>query len=138
MTDKTWKYWCIVAGGNFSLEAKRIKGVVVILQSIEIAQAFALAMIGVFSEDYYAQYITWSVIFFVGNMLVQIIASIALPHHPLFSKALSVYGFGASAFNVIFVISGGKSPAIEWVTVFMALGFVALAVTSTIIKFRRV
>ncbi len=109
----------------------------VILQSIGVAQAFALAMIGVFSEDYYTQHIIWSVIFFAENMLVQIIASIALCYHPLFSKWISVYGFAASAFNVIFVVSGGESPAVEWVTVFTALGFVTLAVMNTLIKFRK-
>ncbi|MEX2680732.1 MAG: hypothetical protein Q6373_003980 [Candidatus Sigynarchaeota archaeon] len=120
----------------FTLEEKWKKNVLVILQSFGLVQAFALVMIGVFSEDYPEQHITWSSIFFVVNMLVQIIASISLLHHPLFSKAIAAYGFATSAINVLFVVTLGESPAVEWMTVFTALGFVALAVTNTIVKFR--
>nr|MDO8114904.1 hypothetical protein [Candidatus Sigynarchaeota archaeon] len=121
----------------FTLEEKWKKVVLVILQSSGLVQAFALVMIGVFSENFPPYHMIWSSVFFAVNMLVQIIASISLLYHPLFSKGIVIYGFATSAINAFFVITLGDSPAVEWLTVFTALGFVGLIVVNSLIKFKK-
>jgi len=96
-------------------------------------------MLGIFSENTLNLHVIWSISFFAGNMILQLLASIFLLAHPKYIKIISIYGFIASGINLSLVIALGNAtiqPAIEWTTVFTALAFAGLIVINTAIKFK--
>ena len=96
-----------------------------ITQVVGFISAFALIMIGVFSEDYMTQHVFWSDAFFVFNLIVLILANVSLMTHRKFMKPIGYYGFVVAAINLFFVTIS-STPLLEWFTVFTALGYVAL------------
>lgn len=96
-------------------------------QVIGCCSAFALIMIGVFSEDIIVEHIFWSEVFFKLNLVVLILASVSLVFHQDFIKPISIYGIAVAVINLLFVFILG-TPILEWFTVFTALGFVGLIV----------
>jgi hypothetical membrane protein len=93
--------------------------------------AFSLIMIGVFSEDSIAQHLFWSELFFVLNLLVLVLANIALLTRPKFIKPIGYYGLVVAVVNLLFVILA-NTPLLEWFTVFTALVYAALLAYNTL------
>jgi hypothetical membrane protein len=97
----------------------------IVAQAIGCAAAFALIMIGVFSEDSGSLHDLWSSIFFLLNLIVLILVGASLFTHPRYKRGIAYYGFIVAAINLIFVFVS-DTPSLEWFTVFTALGCVGL------------
>ncbi|HME53665.1 MAG TPA: hypothetical protein VKM55_15670 [Candidatus Lokiarchaeia archaeon] len=121
----------------WNLDDPRKKVIFFVIEGFGLLEGFSLVMIGVFSEDTPDMHNLWSDIFFFANMVVQVLASVALLFHQMYFKGISVYGFVTSGINIIFVITLGNSPALEWLTVFTALVFAGLIVLNTAVKFKK-
>jgi len=94
-------------------------------QAIGCAAAFALIMIGVFSEDAGSLHSLWSDIFFLLNLIVLVLMGASLFTHPRYIKAIAGYGFVVAVINLTFLFVS-NTPLLEWFTVFTALGYVGL------------
>ena len=94
-------------------------------QIVGFAAAFALMMIGVFSEDEGSLHVLWSNIFFLLNLVVLLLTSVSFATHPRSIKAIPAYGFLVAIINLAFIFVSG-TPLLEWFTVFTALGYVGL------------
>lgn len=101
------------------------KLLIVITQAVGFGAAFALMMIGVFSENAGPIHHVWSVTFFVLNLTVLILANASLITHRKFIRPVGYYGIIVAVINLLFV-GLAYTPALEWFTVFTALGYVAL------------
>jgi hypothetical membrane protein len=135
--DGAWFYntGCILTGvalfpffaGLYSWypDQKSKKVPIVIAQILAFASAFALIMIGVFSEDYLAQHLFWSDLFFVLNLLVLVLVNASLMTDRNFIRSIGYYGFAVAVINVLFVLLS-NTPVLEWFTVFSALGFAGM------------
>lgn len=99
----------------------------VITQVVGVLAAFALIMIGVFSEDFPEAHHMWSSVFFLLNLVVLVLLGITLFNHPKYMKPIAYYGFAVAAINLLFVLVY-NAPIFEWFTVFTALGYVGLLV----------
>jgi hypothetical membrane protein len=100
------------------------KSLIVSTQAIGFIAAFALMMIGVFSEDSGATHHLWSVVFFAFNLLVLILTNVSLMTHRKFIRPIGYYGLVVAVINLLFTGLSYTS-ILEWFTVFTALGFVA-------------
>jgi hypothetical membrane protein len=100
------------------------KSLIMITQAVGFIAAFALMMIGVFSEDAGAIHHLWSLVFFVFNLLVLILANVSLMTHRKFIRPIGYYGLVVAVINLLFVGLAYTS-ILEWFTVFTALGYVA-------------
>ena len=94
-------------------------------QAIGCAAAFALIMIGVFSEDAGSLHSLWSDIFFLLNLIVLVLMGASLFTHPRYIKAIAGYGFVVAVISLTFLFVS-NTPLLEWFTVFTALGYVGL------------
>lgn len=103
---------------------------IVITQAVGFLSAFALIMIGVFSEDYLAQHMFWSDLFFILNLIVLVLANVSLMTHRNFIRPIGYYGFAVAVINVLFVILS-NTPLLEWFTVFTALGYAGMLAYNT-------
>jgi hypothetical membrane protein len=83
----------------------------------------ALAMIGVFSEDFPSQHRFWSYAFFAINFFAIMLTNIALMRRKGYSRATMLVGFGLSAITLVSFIFWGGAPAVEWFTVFASIKF---------------
>jgi hypothetical membrane protein len=104
---------------------KRRKTALIATQAIGCLGAFALIMIGVFSEDSGWLHHMWSQIFFLLNLIVLVLIGASLFTHPRYIKAIAYYGFIVALVNLVFVFAS-STPILEWFTVFTALGYVGL------------
>jgi len=104
---------------------RRRKTLTMLTQVFGFIAAFALMMIGVFSEDYGELHGLWSDVFFVFNFIVLIFANVSLMTHSKFKRPIGYYGIVVAVINLLFVASS-STPLLEWLTVFTALGYVAL------------
>ena len=100
------------------------KSLIMITQAVGFIAAFALMMIGVFSEDAGAIHHLWSLAFFIFNLLVLILANVSLTTHRKFIRPIGYYGLIVAVINLLFVGLAYTS-ILEWFTVFTALGYVA-------------
>jgi hypothetical membrane protein len=100
------------------------KSLIMITQAVGFIAAFALMMIGVFSEDAGAIHHLWSLVFFVLNLVVLILANVSLMTHRKFIRPIGYYGLIVAVINLLFVGLAYTS-ILEWFTVFTALGYVA-------------
>jgi hypothetical membrane protein len=107
----------------------------IITQTLGALAAFSLIMIGVFSEDYGEVHHTWSMIFFLLNLMVLILVDASLFTHPKYFKPIAYYGFIVVAINLLFVFVS-NTPPLEWFTVFTALGYVGLLSYNMFREFR--
>jgi len=98
---------------------------IVFSQIVGFGAAFALMMIGVFSEDSGAIHHLWSVAFFVLNLIVLLLVNVSLMTHRKFIRPVGYYGLIVGVVNLLFVGLAYTS-LLEWFTVFTALGYVAL------------
>ena len=101
------------------------KTALLLTQAIGCAAAFALIMIGVFSEDAGSLHSLWSDIFFLLNLIVLVLMGASLFTHPRHIKAIAGYGFVVAVINLTFLFVS-NTPLLEWFTVFTALGYVGL------------
>jgi hypothetical membrane protein len=102
-------------------------------QVIGFIEAFSLIMIGVFPETSGDPHILWSDIQFILNLLVLILADVALITHPKFMKPIGYYCFVVAAIQVltlVLIFMGNSSSLVEWFTVFTTLIFVGLIVVN--------
>jgi hypothetical membrane protein len=107
------------------------KATLITSQAVGCAVAFALIMIGVFSEDAGSMHVLWSDIFFLLNLIVLILSGASLITHPRCIKAIPAYGFLVAIVNLAFIFVS-STPILEWFTVFSALAYVgALAYNIT-------
>ncbi|WXG47196.1 MAG: DUF998 domain-containing protein [Candidatus Atabeyarchaeum deiterrae] len=110
------------------------KELIIAAQVIGMCSAFALMMIGVFSEDTGKPHLFWSGAFFTLNFIVLILVNTALITRPKFMKAIGLYGYTVTILSLVLsllsdsIVSGS---IVEWFTVFSALGFVGLLVYNT-------
>jgi hypothetical membrane protein len=112
-------------------DEKRRKVLMMIMQAVGFIAGFALIMIGVFSEDYMAQHVFWSDVFFVFNLIFLILANASLMTHPKFIRPIGYYGLVVALINLVFV-AFSNTPILEWFTVFTALGYVAFLSYNTL------
>jgi hypothetical membrane protein len=101
------------------------KVAVEVSQVVGCLAAFALIMIGVFSEDSGSVHVLWSNVFFVLNLVVLVLVGTSLFTHPLYVRAIAVFGFVVAVINLLFVLFLDM-PLLEWFTVFTALAYVGL------------
>nr|MDO8111583.1 hypothetical protein [Candidatus Sigynarchaeota archaeon] len=101
-------------------------------QLIGFADGIALIFIGIFHSGH-PYHGDASSAFFVTNLAFFIFTTIALLFHPAFYKGIAIYALLVSVFNLIYVASD-PGPVIEWITVFTALGFVALLIVNMIVR----
>lgn len=99
--------------------------IMIIGQTLGVASGFALAAIGVFSEDQGAPHMTASSTFFTIIFFVLILINMALLLNPMFNKLVGVYGLGITLSSLAFALTVG-GPLTEWYTVFGSLVFVGL------------
>lgn len=107
------------------------KLLMVLTQAVGFLSAFALIMIGVFSEDYLAHHMFWSDLFFIFNLIVLILANVSLMTHGKFIRPIGYYGLAVALINVLFVVLS-STPLLEWFTVFTALGYAGLLAYNTV------
>ena len=100
------------------------KSLIMITQAVGFIAAFALMMIGVFSEDAGAIHHLWSLVFFVFNLLVLILANVSLMTHRKFIRPIGYYGLIVAVINLL-LVGLAYTSILEWFTVFTALGYVA-------------
>jgi hypothetical membrane protein len=100
------------------------RSLIVITQAVGFIAAFALMMIGIFSEDAGAIHHLWSVVFFIFNLMVLILGNVSLLTHRRFIRPIGYYGLVVAVINLMFVALSYTS-TLEWFTVFTALGYVA-------------
>lgn len=110
---------------------KRRKVMIMVTQAAGLFSAFALIMIGVYSEDYMAQHVFWSDVFFIFNLIVLILANVSLMTHPRFRRPIGYYGIIVALINLLFVVAS-NTPLLEWFTVFTALGYAGLLSYNTL------
>ena len=104
---------------------------IMVTQALGFFEAFSLMMIGVFSEDAGAIHHLWSVVFFVFNFLVLILANVSLMTHHNFIRPIGYYGLIVAVINLLFV-GFSYTSLLEWFTVFTALGYVSLLSYNTL------
>ena len=100
------------------------KSLVMITQAVGFIAAFALMMIGVFSEDAGAIHHLWSLMFFVFNLLALTSANVSLMTHRKFIRPIGYYGLIVAVINLL-LVGLAYTSILEWFTVFTALGYVA-------------
>ena len=106
------------------------KILVLVAQIIGCYSGLSLIMIGIFSEDFLPQHIYWSDVFFILILAVLILSAIVLYLHPDFMKPIAIYGVVVAIIDLFFEFLVGTA-LLEWLTVFTALGYVALIVYNT-------
>jgi len=106
------------------------KSLMMITQAVGFIAAFALIMIGVFSEDYGAAHVFWSQVFFTLNLMVLMLANVSLMTHRKFIRPVGYHGFAVAVVNLLFVALS-NTPILECFTVFTALGYVAFLAYNT-------
>jgi hypothetical protein len=78
-----------------------------------------------------AQHLFWSELFFVFNLLVLILANLALMTRPKFIRPIGYYGLAVAVVNLLFVVLT-STPLLEWFTVFTALVYAGLLAYNTL------
>ena len=111
---------------------KVTKGMLIIGQIIGVFAAFALILIGVFSEDQGSPHMTASSTFFLLNFIVLILINIDLLFDNRFIKAIGLYGIIVTILSLPLEIYLG-GPLVEWYTVFGSLIFVGLVSYNTML-----
>ena len=100
-----------------------------ITQAVGCLAAFALIMIGVFSEDSGPPHYLWSGVFFLLILPVLVLVGASLFTHPRFIKAIAYCVFIAAAVDLALLAAFllvPNMPLLERFTVFTALGCVGL------------
>jgi hypothetical membrane protein len=91
--------------------------------------AFALIMVGIFSEDYGRIHYFWASIYFILAFIFLIIVNIALKNHPSYILWIYYYTFVSILINFVFIFSviiGFHIPILEWLAVLSGLLWIGL------------
>jgi hypothetical membrane protein len=96
-----------------------------IVQAVGCLAAFALIMIGVFSENSGSLHKLWSDVFFLLNFLVLVLVGGSLFTHQRYIRAIAYCGFIVAAINLALLLVL-NTPLLEWFTVFTTLGYVGM------------
>jgi hypothetical membrane protein len=111
--------------GRWYTAEKWRKASLILSQTVGCLAAFALIMIGIFSENSGSLHTLWSHVFFLLNFLVLVLIGASLFKHPHCIRIIAYYGFIVAAINLALIFSS-DTPLLEWFTVFTALGYVGL------------
>lgn len=102
----------------------------------EFLMAFALIMVGIFSENYGRIHYIWASIYFILMLIFLIIVHIALNNHPSHINWISYYAYVSIMINFIFiftVIIGFHIPILEWSAALSGLLYLGLIGYNTLI-----
>lgn len=102
---------------------------ILLSQSTGILMAFALIMVGIFSEDYGVLHHIWATLFFISLLIFMIIINIALRNHVSYIKWIWYYSIVSIYIDFIFVLTmiiGIHMPILEWIAVFSGLIWIGL------------
>jgi hypothetical membrane protein len=94
-----------------------------------LLMAFALIMVGIFSEDYGRIHYFWASVYFVLVFIFLIIVNISLKNHPSYIIWIYYYTFVTILIHFIFifaVIIGFRIPILEWLAVLSGLLWIVL------------
>ena len=91
-----------------------------------VASGIALAMIGLYSEDFPSQHRFWSYAFFSINFFAILFVNASLIGKEEYSKPTAFFGLGLTVSTVLSFLIWGGSPAVEWFTVFASMTFALL------------
>ena len=95
----------------------------------EFLMAFALIMVGIFSEDYGRIHYFWASVYFILTFIFLIIVNITLKDHPRYIIWIYYYTFVSILINFIFIFSviiGFHIPILEWLAVLSGLLWIGL------------
>lgn len=98
-------------------------------RDFQFLMAFALMMVGIFSEDYGQIHYLWASIFFILLFIFLIIVNIALRDHPIYMKWILYYAILSIFMNFIFIFSviiGFHIPILEWLAASSGLIWIGL------------
>jgi hypothetical membrane protein len=91
--------------------------------------AFALIMVGIFSEDYGRIHYFWASVYFIMTFIFLITANIALKNNPSYLIWIYYYTFVSILINFLFIFSviiGFHIPLLEWLSVISGLLWILL------------
>ena len=91
-----------------------------------IASGVALALIGLYSEDYPSLHRFWSLAFFTLNFFSIIFVNTALVGRRDYGRPTMIVGFGLSIVTIVSFLTWGGTPSVEWFTVFASMTFAVL------------
>ena len=91
-----------------------------------VSSGVALAMIGVFSEDFPPQHRFWSYFFFTINFFAILLTNVSLMRKEGYGRSTMVAGYALSAVTLAAFLFWGGAPAVEWFTVFASIAFALL------------
>jgi hypothetical membrane protein len=94
-----------------------------------LLMAFALIMVGIFSEDYGRIHYFWASVYFILVFIFLIIVNFALKIHPSYIICIYYYTFVSILINFMFiftVIIGFHIPILEWLAVLSGLLWIGL------------
>jgi hypothetical membrane protein len=109
--------WETDDGRRLVLGAARILGV---------ASGIALALIGMYPEDFPALHRFWSYAFFTINFFAILLTNVSLAGREGYGKPTMWVGFGLTGVTLLSFIFWGGAPAVEWFTVFASIAFALL------------
>jgi hypothetical protein len=84
-------------------------------------------MIGVFPEDNLVIHVFWALILFTLTIFTFIFPSLALYKYK-FTRNIAKYGFIAAGVNLVLMVF--IFPILEWLTIFLSFGFIAIIIHS--------
>lgn len=130
---------------KLSLDNKWQKSCMIVGQTAGCCSAFALIMVGVFSEDIMDIHLFWSNIYFTLNMLFLLFFTISLLKHPDIIRSIKIYGVIIMIIDVFFVSFVIRAPPpnqdpdftrvilmmlkfLEWFTIFASLSYIGLII----------
>jgi hypothetical protein len=126
---------CIIAGFllfpffiglyEWYIGSKKNKNLTIGTQIAGFFSAFSLIMIGVFSEDTFILHIIWATTLFSVNNLTLILPAIAL-YQFNFTRNIAKFAIIATIVNITYILT--TWPIIEWATIFMSFGFIAVLI----------
>lgn len=91
-----------------------------------IASGVALALIGIYSEDYPSLHRFWSFAFFTLNFFSIILINASLVGRRDYGSPTMIVGFGLSVVTMVSFLAWGGAPSVEWFTVFASMTFAVL------------
>jgi hypothetical membrane protein len=91
-----------------------------------IASGIALALIGLYSEDYPSLHRFWSYTFFALNFFTIILINASLFSRRYYGRPTMIVGFGLSLTTIMSFLAWGGTPSVEWFTVFASMTFALL------------
>jgi hypothetical membrane protein len=91
-----------------------------------VASGIALALIGLYSEDYPSLHKFWSYAFFALNFFSIILINASLFGRRDYGRPTIIVGFGLSIVTMVSFLAWGGAPLVEWFTVFASMTFAVL------------